>query len=413
MKQRYKKLTHELCVEAVMGCFDGKWRRSDVLEVVEKYAGIRREAIFAELETQGVWLRLEAAEAIAYEMEERIDTMLAGGADDLDLEPVIVKPRPDGMTGKIRDITQCSIMHQLFDHLLFLGLKPLLYARILPQQFASIPGRGQTGLARKAEKYLRSEGLGIAVIRKTDVEHAYGTTKYSEVIRKIREEIPRAVWIVRVLEAVEKVAPGGHLIIGGYIDAWLFNLVMSYALRYVSGLHRMRRDKTMYLITAKMAYMDDSALMGSRTASVRSAVNKMNRWLQRNFGLSLKKDIKEIHLMTTAAEHDMWRRKSKQRPPGLDMGGYVVHRTYTSIRRCIFVRIRRQYIRAERQVKKTGTIMLCRARKLIAYYGYFKRTNTRKVKEALQVEKLTAIARSVVSSHARLEAAKKGQKQYA
>lgn len=397
MKQRYRELTHELAVKAVLDCFDGKWNRNDVALTVEKYAGISRQSLRAELARNEMWLRLEAADAIAYELEQRIGDLLAGRADDLDLDPVIIRQRPDGMTGKIRDIALLSVMHQLVNHVVFLGLEPLLRARILPCQYASIPGRGQTGLARKAEKLLRSKRLGVAVIRKTDVHHAYGTTRYAAIIAMIRKEIPDAQWIIKTLEALARIAPHGVLIIGGYIDAWLFNLVMSYALRYVASEYRERRGKRMYLVVAVLGYMDDTALLGRREASVKSAAAKLDNWLRTRFGICLKPSNRGCKLLTVAEEHAL--RGSRRRPPGLDMGGYVVHRTYTSIRRAIYRRIRRAYLRAAWQFDRTGTVMLCRARKLISYNGYFKRTDTRKARQLLRVDELQAVARRVIAAH--------------
>lgn len=408
MKQKYEELTHDICVRAVLECFNGKWKRQDVLEVIEKYAGIPRRDILAETKSQEMWLRLEAAESIAYELEQRIDDLMNGEADDLDLDPVVIRPRPDGMTGKIRDIAQCSVMHQIFGHLLFLGLKPFLMAKILPQQYASIPGRGQTGLARKNKRYLRSRKYGITVVRKTDVHHAYGSTQYYSVIALIRKKLPNAKWIISVLTALGRIAPDGHLIIGGYVDAWLFNLVMSFALRHVLKLHTNRRIKKMYFVMAVLSYMDDSVLMGRRSASIKLAVRYMNEYLLANFGLELKSSNKESKLFTVEQERDMRKRGCRAKPPGVDIGGYVVHRTYTSIRPGIFRRIRRQFLRAARQVEGTGTIMLCRSRKLIAYFGYFKNSNTRHARENLNVDYLMVIARRVVSAHSYLDAIKKG-----
>lgn len=44
-KKRYKKLSRQLCEQAVVECFKGKWRRNDVLTFIEKYAGIPRDDI--------------------------------------------------------------------------------------------------------------------------------------------------------------------------------------------------------------------------------------------------------------------------------------------------------------------------------------------------------------------------------
>ena len=183
MKQRYNELTHELCVQAVLSCFDKKWHRPEVMTFINHYAGIStREFYEAELK-QEVWPQLEAAEAIAYCLEEVVDELMHG--EPLDMREVIVRTRPDGMTGKMRDICDLCILHQLLGHLVKLGLDPLLHARLLPTQCASIPGRGQTGLLKKAKRYIQKASLGITVCQKTDVAHAYGTLMYSVTPSKI------------------------------------------------------------------------------------------------------------------------------------------------------------------------------------------------------------------------------------
>lgn len=406
MKQRYNDLSHDLCVRAVLNCADGKWDRADILSVMEKYGGVPRELIKAEVADQAMHIRLEAAESVAYELEQRIDDLLEGRADDLDLDAVVINIRADGMTGKLREIANCSVMHQMLGHLVFLGLQPLLMARILPNQFASVPGRGQTGMMRKIQKYLRAENLGIRCAKKTDVHHAYGTAQYDVVLKILHKEIPNARWILVTLEALKKVAPDGHLIIGGYLDAWLFNFLMSYALRYVNGIGTMRRGKLQRSVRADAAYMDDFGLMGSRLASLRSATRKLDVWLHQNFGMELKNMNCEIQLMSVAQEHAM--RGGLPKPPGLDMGGYRVHRTFTTVRRKIYVKVRKQYLRAWRQICTDGTVMICRAKKIISYYGYFKNTDSRYAQEKLHVQETLKISRAVVSAHDRFEAMMKG-----
>lgn len=411
MRQRYSDLTHELCVQAVLNCFNKKWKRGDVLSVLEKYGGVPRKMLKEEMREQSINLRLEAVESLAFEMEQRIEYLLAGDEDALDLDNVVIVPRADGMTGKIRDIARLCIMHQLFGHLLYLGLKPLLKARILPQQFASIPGRGQTGLKRKIEKCMRKKNLHIKCAVKTDVYHAYGTMMYSVVIRQIEKEIPSAKWIIEVLKAVARIAPGGHLIIGGYLDAWLFNLMMSYALRYVLSHKAKRRGKENQIVKMCPSYMDDFGLLGSRMAGLRSVARKLDVWLRKHYGVELKPERKEVTILSVAEEKSRRKMKgSKHCAPGLDMGGYVVHRTYTTIRRGIYRRARRQFLRAGEEFKRTGTVMLYRARYLVSYNGYFKATDTRRAAELLQVHRLVAIAKRVIAAHSRMDAYKTVQR---
>lgn len=397
MKQRYRDLTHELCEEAVANALDGKWGRSDILDIVEKYVGIPRELILEEKRTSNMTLRCEAISAIAFEMEERIEELLGGDENALDLMPVRIKQQRDRATGKIRNIAKLDIMHQLFGHLAYCGLEPFLKARILPQQYASIPGRGQTGMLKKLKHCISSKKLGIRYVKKTDVHHAYDTTQYSCVIDILKRELPNAKWIITIMCALERNAPDGHLIIGGYIDAWIFNLLMSYALRYVNSLYTVRRGKRSKIVYTEAAYMDDFGLMGARLAGLRTAVTKLEKWLKQHYGLELKEMCKETAFLSMKEERDL--KKQGKSAPGLDMGGYVVHRTYVSIRRTIYVRLRRQFLRAARELKTSGTIRVARARTIISYSGYFKRTNTRSAKETLEADKLIKIAKQVVKAH--------------
>lgn len=413
MIQRYKDLDHALCALAVLNGFEQKWDRQDVQAVVSKYGGITRRELLADVAHGGYTVKLEAADSIACELEQRTLDLLGGDPDALGLEPVYVRQRRDGMTGKMRDIADLCIFHQLFGHLVRLGLDPLFKARILPQQHASIPGHGQIALKRQVERYLRSDALHINAALKKDVHHAYQSTQYSMVIDLLRREIPSAAWILAILAAMARIAPGGHLIIGGYLDAWLFNLVMSYALRYVLGLKKTRRGQSVPLVFRSPAYMDDVALMGRRVADIKSAARKMGNWMEANLGLTWKDDGELIQFMTVQQEHQ---RKKAPTPagrgcPGLDMGGYVMHRTYTTIRPRIYKRARRAYIRTGRAVAETGTVNVQQARRNASYYGYFKHTASAGAKRKYNVEKLQKLSAHVVAYHDRAAARQRKEQQ--
>ena len=173
MKQRFRRFDHQLYCEAVREAFkDGKWYRNDVLTFVEKYAGIPRAEIQFTYLTHDMGPRLEAEESIALYLEEVVDGILRG-EDPEDMEPVKVRQRRDGMTGKVRDIALLCILHQLLGHVAKLALDPLLHARITHTQHASIPGRGQTSLKKQVHKYLRKESLGIRYAVKTEARLCY------------------------------------------------------------------------------------------------------------------------------------------------------------------------------------------------------------------------------------------------
>ena len=131
-KKRYKKLSRQLCEQAVVECFKGKWRRNDVLTFIEKYAGIPRDDIKID-DLSGSWkYKNEAVETIGLAMLGIVEDLVDHGIEPDDMEPVTIRQRPDGMTGKIRDIALLCIMHQLIGHITKLMIEPLIQARLLP-----------------------------------------------------------------------------------------------------------------------------------------------------------------------------------------------------------------------------------------------------------------------------------------
>lgn len=407
MKQRYRELTNALCAQAAMEALGDKWTRNDVVNVLNKYGGITHATLMNDIATTNYKSRLEAVNSIAYELEQRVLDLMDGDAEALDLDPVIVTNRPDGMTGKIRPIAELCVFHQLFGHLVKMGLEPLLKVRIEPQQCASIPGRGQSGLKRQVERYLRKKSLRIGCAHKKDVRHAYPSLTYAVCIELLRKEIPAAVWIFAVLQAMERAAPGGHLIIGGYLDAWLFNFAMSYALRYVLGLRKVRRGQSVPLVVRAVTHMDDFGLLGRRMADVVSAARSLARWMLKNLGLELKPGGEKVDLLSYQEEH---KRKHAATPGGrgcvgLDMGGYVMHRSYTTVRPCIYLRARRAFLRAGREKRASGTLNVKRAHRLTAYYGYYKNTNAEAARARLDVDRLKNTAAAVIAYHERAAAA--------
>lgn len=267
-KNRYMPLTHELCEQAALEAFNDKWFRRNYLAMAEKYGGVTRAELQTAARVADMGPRLEVVHGIALEMEQRIDDLLDGSANDLDLDPVHTFPRIDGISMKLRQLSDCCPLHQCFGHLAYLGLRPLLRARLLPYQFASIPKKGQTALKRQVERWLRRKSLGIQHALKLDVKGAYEHTKQELVLAILQYEIPLAAWLLAVVRCLLAMSPNGGLLIGGYLEAWMFNLVASYILVRILGYVKTRRGVSVPLVVRSGSYMDDLVLMGRRWADI-------------------------------------------------------------------------------------------------------------------------------------------------
>lgn len=95
---------------------------------------------------------------------------------------------------------------------------------------------------------------------------------------------------------------------------------------------------------------------------------------------------------------------SHKRTPGVDMMGYVVRRTYTIVRGSNFVRIRRQFLRAARELDALGYVPWWRARTLCADWGQLKYTDSIYFCQTYDVYRIFKAARRSVAWKARKEA---------
>lgn len=396
MKQRYNYYSHNLAYKAVASCFDRKWNRIDILTFIEEYAGISRYEIYEDVINNTVWSKIEAIDTIAYFVDEMVSLIMEDKEVE-DIYPVVINERPDGMTNKIRKIANLSIPHQLLGHIVKLGIEPLLKARILPQQHASIPERGQTKLKNQVGAYLRMKSLGIQYAVKTDIVHAYDSLKYSDVIKFLENEIPSAVWIIKIMKYLEKLAPEGHLIIGGYLDAWLFNYMMSYAIRDVMKQGSYRRNKFYPYASRIVTYMDDFCIMSRTRTGIRRTFQALSIWLNRNLNMSIKQTslILDLYSVQDERKAKYMSFPSQRGCPGIDMGGFEIHRTYITMRARVAKRVIRAFSRAWNEMKRTGTIQRQRAQSLISRYGHIKQSTSKYFQEKYHTDEIIRIAKKI------------------
>lgn len=399
--KRFRKVDHELCKEAVRKCFDHKWKRLDTLQFIEEYAGVDRKLIIKDVLADGYEHKEEAIDSLAYMLQGIVEDLAYYGIEPDDIEPVTVRIRPDGLTGKEREIALLCIMHQLLGHVTKLIIDPLMAARLHPTQHASIPKRGQTQLKDQVHRYFLKESLGVKYVQKTDVVHAYATLMYSAIEKILVKEIPKAKEAHALIKYLGSIAPGGHLIIGGYLDAWLFNFAMSYAITDLYKLEQTRRGKTTRRVIRAESYMDDLAIMTSSEKNMKIAFKRLGNYCNTDLGVDIRATTGIMRLLPIEEEK---RRKKLPKPsqrgvPMLDMAGYRISRTHVTIRRRVFRRIRRNYLRAWEEYQNTGTVPLQRANRIISYYGYFKQSDSEKAQEKYHVQDLLNVSKKVVKHH--------------
>ncbi len=336
---------------------------------------------------------------------EKLNATLTEGIRqrNLDLQPIRQFQRPDGISQKMRTLSKLSPKQQVYEYIAVEALMPLFRAKLLPYQYGSIPGKGQTNGKRRIERILRQKFHGKLDEVKCDVRHAYESVTVECVMRLLHRDIRKNKVLLWFVGACMENYPNGALVIGGYLPTWLFNYVMAYVLRYIMDLEKSRRGKPQKLIAACVCYADDFSLYG-RISNLKRAVKRASQWCKEVLGLEIKslwsisyissfEDEKAVHKLRKAGAHI--------RTQGIDMMGYVVYRTYTIIRGKIFVRIRRQFIRAKRALEKLKYVPHWIAYKIMAYFGWLKHSNSSKFKRAYDVYKILRKAKQSISRHSK------------
>lgn len=317
----------------------------------------------------------------------------------LHLGPIKQFIRRDGISQKIRTLSSETAEQQIYEYIAVEALMPMFKAKLLPIQYGSIPGRGQATGKRRIERILRRKFHGRLDCIKGDVKHAYESVTVECVMRLLRRDVGKNKPLLWFLGALMENYPKGALVIGGYLPTWLFNYVMSYVLRYLLSLEKSRRGVKQKLVAACVCYADDFSIFGY-TSNLRAAMRKTAQWCNKELGLSIKDAWSIKHLSTFQDEktvHELRRCGSKKRTSGIDMVGYVVYRTYTIIRGGIFVRLRRQFIRAGRDLAIRGSIPIGRAYKILAYYGWLKNSNSRDFMRKINAWKIVKAAKQSIS----------------
>ena len=95
--------------------------------------------------------------------------------------------------------------------------------------------------------------------------------------------------------------------------------------------------------------------------------------------------------------------KAERRGKPIDMMGYVIYREHTEIRSKIFLRARKAYSVAWYCMKNKMEIPLQTAYKCTSYYGWFKHTDSKYVKDKYNIDAVCAAAKRRISKHAKSE----------
>lgn len=390
------KLDADWIKSSMLECLSDKWDRLDVAGFLAEYQEAQeplpKRAVHKMIQADRTWanpLIEKAAAEMAQEIRDRKVTFSA----------IHYSMRYDGNSGKIREIGVESIKQQVYDYVAVNALMELFNRKIGKYQCASIPGHGQVYGKKAIEKWIRKNPAKTRVGAKGDVHHCYPSINISKLMKLLRKQVKNEDLLYLVEILVRSYRQG--LSIGSYLSQWLCNYYLSFAYHYAEQeLAKVRKSrkgpaKRVRLIYAVLFYMDDILILGPRKADVRKAMQLLVKFFKDELGLEIKANWKLFQV-------DYIGKDGRHHGDCIDMMGYKIYRDHTEVRRNIFLRSRRAFVRLRKQVQRCMKIALDLAYRCVSYFGWYKNSDSTNFKKKYGIEQLMKYAKRRVSIESKI-----------
>ena len=387
------KLDAEWIKASMRECLSDKWSRLDVADFLTEFypedvTARQMEHMLQQNVSLADSLMDKAAKRIEWEIKNRKVTF----------PEIRYSVRYDGNSGKLREIGVESIKQQIYDYVAVNALMELFERKIGKYQCASVPGRGQVYGKKAIEKWIRKYPDKTRVGAKADVRHCYPSINTKKLMKLLRKQVKNEDLLYLVETLIGSYKQG--LSIGSYLSQWLCNYYLSFAYQYAQQKlfkvqKRRGQEKRTRLFYKIIFYMDDILILGPRKADVKKAMLMMIQFFREELDLEIKPNWKLFQV-------DYIGKDGKHHGDCIDMMGYKIYRDHTEVRRSIFLRARRAYLRLRKQVQRRMEIALDLAYRCISYFGWFKNSDSTNFKKKYGIEQLMKYAKRRVSIESKI-----------
>lgn len=362
-----------LISRAVYKCLERKYKRNDTIKYFSQVSGVSEDALKNILEDYGKEALYPVVDKICDILREEIIS------DNISFPKIWYREKIDGSSGKVRRIGIQNVKQQLYDYIAVEGLQPLL-KRIGEYQCASIKGRGTLSGKKSIARWMKNKNNRY--FAKLDVQKCFESIDREKLLSFLRCHIKndRLINLIRILiGSFEK-----GLSIGSYLSQYLCNLYMSILYHYImEDLYRVRRGREgnarVRLVNKCLIYMDDILVIGSRLRDLQKAIRLIIQKAS-ELGLVIKSNYQIRSIDGNC----------------IDMMGYKIYRTHTEIRGRIFIRVRRAFRRARKNLTEVV------ARKCLSYNGYLIHTNSKGMQRKLKTGETLRRCKELIKNESKI-----------
>lgn len=394
MKTYCKKIDitdRDLIKRATYNCLERKYVRKDTLKLLRQYSN-------SNLSPKDIknMIKKDGKHSVYPYVENIIDGLRNELIErKLVLKPIVYKEKIDGSCLKVRTIGIQDVKQQIYDYIAIEGLQPML-KRIGEYQCASIKGRGPIKGAQRIQRWLRNKNIRYA--GKADVKKCYENISRENMMKFLHKYVKNDLLLWLINELLITFEHG--LSIGSYLSQFLCNLYMSQLYHEISeNMFRIRKHKNginerINLVDHVIFFMDDILILGTNSKDLHKAMKLIIKFAKDKMGLEIKPSWTVFKTRLEDRKNDSGQ--------FIDMMGFRMYRWHTTIRRRVFKRIRKAYMRTLKCIKTHKTILVSLARKCLSYYGYIKHTDSFKFKKRYEVYEIVKYCKKVVSNESKI-----------
>lgn len=168
---------------------------------------------------------------------------------------------------------------QVTHHVVVQALKDPIMHGMSDFVMGSIPGRGGHLGKKYIEKWLREDPEHTRIIGKFDIKHFFQSIDHDVLRAWLRKKIRPSVTLDLCDVIIDALDMG--LALGFYTSQWFGNFLLQPLDHMVQSLPG---------VYHYMRYMDDGAIFGSNKKMIHKAMQEIDLYLWREFGLTMKKD---------------------------------------------------------------------------------------------------------------------------
>ena len=265
--------------------------------------------------------------------------------------------------------------------------------RIGEYQCAALKGRGQSYGIKAIKRWMRNKDIRYA--GQCDISKCYPSIDRNKLMEFLRKYIKNEPLLELIAMLIMTFDTG--LSIGSYLSQYLCNLFLSQIYHEIAeNMYRIRKKRNgtierVNLVKHQLFFMDDILILGTNAKDIHKAMKLI---IQKADEMGLK--IKDSWMVYTTIA------KRKDDGHFIDIMGVRIYRQHITIRRRVFLRVRRSYKKAQSLVKQRKKIPVWLARKCMSYKGILDHTDSYNIKRRYNANKTIQICKGVISHESKI-----------